>query len=862
VRERLTRAGEWTGERGRQLFRRSPAAGVAALAVLGLLFWTAGVSAAWLSYDVGIDLPERDAIGEMGQMDQATTIYDKNDQPVFTIFKEQRLEVGLDDVSPNVIKAVLSAEDQRFYAHEGVDFVRVLGAVVRNVREGRKAEGGSTVTQQLARTSFLSTDKTYRRKLKEVVLAAQIENTFTKDEILALYLNKVYFGDGLYGIEAAARGYFAKPAKDLSIAEAALLVGLIKAPSRWAPTIDPERAIARRNVVLDTMVNARSITREEYEAAKDEPLKLKDGLSVHESFGLYYKEQVRILLVERFGWERVYQGGLKVYTPLDQTMQQAAEKHVEEWLDRLEARPGFRHDTRKAALADWTPEQGAPDYLQAALMAADPRTGDVLALVGGRSFRESKFNRAVQAKRQAGSAFKPFVYAAALERGASPGTIITNLDAPTATPQGAWVPEDEHSVGSSMTMRTALRTSSNRAAVQMINTIGVHTAVEYAHKLELGAQPAVPSLALGAGEVTLEDMTMAFGAFAAGGMVRDAVFIRKVVDREGDVLYESEDRPRKAIEEATAFFMADMLTDVVNHGTAYGARREGFTLPAAGKTGTTNDYKDGWFVGFTPSLVAGVWVGFDKPRTIFNGGYAAQVAVPIWARFMRDATRGAKAEWIERPKDIIGVAICRVSGKLATEGCRAGEVVYDSATGVVQQRSFVVTQYYRKGVAPREYCDLHGGYHVPTGPADVDASAAPPVGTEDPSAPVASPPGTPDRNPPRAGEPGARAGDPPDEERRGFLGRIFRGNAKTAEQIRAEEERKQREADEKQAEQDRRKAEQDRKKAEDAARKQAEQERKKLEEERKKAEEERRRREQQPPPPKPPPPPVCCDRES
>nr|MBA3948704.1 transglycosylase domain-containing protein [Acidobacteriota bacterium] len=447
--ERLSRLGEWTGERGRRAFRRSPKVTAAALVLAGILVWTAGLSAAWLTYEVGLDLPQRDQIGEIGTMDQATAIYDREDRHVFTIFKEQRLEVGLDAVSPNVIKAVLSAEDQRFYSHQGVDFVRVLGAVMSNLRAGRKAQGGSTVTQQLARTSFLSTDKTYRRKLKEIVLAAQIENTYEKDDILAMYLNKVYFGDGLYGIEAAARGFFGKPAKDLSIAESAMLIGLVKSPSTWAPTINLERAVTRRDVVLETMVDAGNISREEYEAALKEPVKLKDGLTVSERFGLYYKEQVRIELVEKFGWERVYQGGLRVYTALDSDMQQAAEKHVEEWLETLEGRGGFRHPTRAEALKGWNPEKGPPDYLQGALMAADPRTGEVRVLVGGRSFRESRFNRAVQAKRQAGSAFKPFLYAAALENGASPGTIISNLNSPIATPSGNWVPEDEHSTGSS-----------------------------------------------------------------------------------------------------------------------------------------------------------------------------------------------------------------------------------------------------------------------------------------------------------------------------------------------------------------------------------------------------------------------------
>lgn len=859
MKERLKKLGDRTGERGRQLFRAQPRAAAAGLVVVAVLVWTVGLSAAWLTYEVGLDLPERDAISGIGQMDQATAIFDRNDQHVFTIFKEQRLEVGLEDVSPHVIKAVLSAEDQRFYSHEGVDFVRVVGALMRNIREGRKAEGGSTVTQQLARTSFLSTDKTYRRKLKEVVLAAQIENTYTKDQILEMYLNKVYFGDGLYGVEAAARGFFGKTAKDLTVAESAMLIGLIKSPSTWAPTINLERAVARRNIVLDTMIKAGKIDEEEYKAARKEPVKLKDSLSVTESFGLYYKEQVRQELVERFGWERVYQGGLRVYTALDAGMQQAAEKHVEQWLAQLEKRPGFRHPSRGEALKAWNPERGAPDYLQGALMAADPRTGEVRVLVGGRSFRESKFNRAVQAKRQAGSAFKPFLYAAALERGASPGTIITNLDSPIATPQGAWVPSDDHSEGGSMTMRTALRTSSNRAAAQMIRTVGVDTTVEYAKRLELGDMPAVPSLALGAGDVTLADMTMAFGAFANGGYVRDPILIRKVVDRDGTVLYEAEDLPKKAIEEATAFFMADMLTDVVDHGTGYGARREGFRLPAAGKTGTTNDYVDGWFVGFTPSLVAGVWVGFDKPKTIFNGGYAAQVAVPIWARFMRDATRGDKAEWFERPKDIVAVAMCRVSGKRATDGCRAGEIVYDDF-GNPTSRSFVVTQYYRESVVPSEYCDLHFAYDshglpISPGASVPEGSSAlpPPVDLSAP-APFPAPAASEDA---RARDAKEAEKKKEEGEKRGFWGRIFRGDAKTVEERRREQE-----------EQIRREAEKKRQEAEKKAR---EEERRRLERERREAEQRERERreaereeERRPPPPAPTPkpapkPPVCCE---
>src|SRR5690606_5773096 len=338
-------------------------------------------------------------------------------------------------------------------------------------------------------------------------------------------------------------------------------------------------------------------------------------------------------------------------------------------------------------------------------------------------------------------------------------------------------------------------------AAQMIRTVGIDTTVEYAKRLELGDMPRVPSLALGAGEVTLAKMTMAFGAFANGGYVRDPMLIRKVVDADGTVLYEAEDLPKKAIEEATAFFMADMLSDVVDHGTAYGARREGFRLPAAGKTGTTNDYVDGWFVGFTPSLVTGVWVGFDKPRTIFSGGYAAQVAVPIWARFMRDATRGDKAVWFERPKDIVAVAMCSVSGKRATDGCRAGETVYDEF-GNPTSRSLVVTQYYRQGVLPQEYCDLHNTYYTP----GWSVGSAAPAGTGAPEGPVlpAPPPfPTASRDEAAAREAAERAraeARKKDEEEKkpSVWKRIFSGNAKTVEQRRREqEEQVRREAEEK-----------------------------------------------------------------
>ena len=676
---------------------------VASVAVLALLVFLAGGWAAWFSYELTAGLPDRQALKSIGEMAQATTILDASDKPAFTIFKEQRLEIPIESVSPNLIKAVISIEDQRFYDHSGVDGIRMAAAVLRNIEAGRRAEGGSTITQQLARQSFLTRDKTYRRKLQEVILAAYIEKMYDKNEILELYLNKVYFGGGLYGVEAASRGYFAKSSHDLTVDEAALLAGLIQSPSSYAPSVNLERAIARRNVVLQSMVSTGSIDQSTADRARRAPVRLINGLEIQESSGLYFKEQVRRELVERFGWQRVYQGGLRVYTTIDAALQRSAETLVEKGLSDIEKRSGYKHPKRGNAAA--ASDAGLPQYLQGALVAMDPTNGYVRAMVGGRDFNESRFNRATQAKRQSGSAFKPFVYAAALEVGYSPASVIENLDAPIATPQGGWVPEDEHSSATAMTLRTALRTSSNRAAVQLLNSIGIKNAVGYAERLDVGTPPSVPSLALGASDVTLVSLTAAYGAFASGGIVRQPVLIRRVEDSDGRVLYQDAAKSHRAISESTAFLMSSMLADVINAGTAYRARQSGFTLPAAGKTGTTNDYNDAWFIGFTPHLVTGVWLGFDQPTTIIGNGYAGELAVPIWGNFMKVATKGDKPEWFNRPANVVAANVCRVSGKLPNGGCDRVEVA--NRDGGLEIRSMIYTEYFVKGTQPTDLCPLH-----------------------------------------------------------------------------------------------------------------------------------------------------------
>jgi penicillin-binding protein 1A len=664
------------------------------------------VSLAWLIRVIVTPLPDKDAIRGMGVTAQATTLVDLRDRQAFTIYQEQRIDVPLSRVSPHLVRAIIAIEDQRFYDHHGVDLFRVAGAAVTNLRRGRAVQGGSTLTQQLARQSFLTPEKTYTRKLKEVVLARRVEREFSKGEILELYLNRVYFGAGLYGVEAASMGFFGKSAADLDVAEAALLAGLVKSPSTYAPTVDLARATTRRNVVLRAMLDSKVIDRKTYEPAARAAVHLEDALRPAEASGQYFKEEVRRELVERFGWERVYQGGLKVFTTLDLDMQKAAEAEVARSLKEIEERQA-KGRARGGKGARGKAAGALRDPLQAALVAMDPHSGEVRALVGGRDFKMSSFNRATQARRQAGSAFKPFVYAAALERGYSPASLLSNLNAPVMTAQGAWAPEDEHLASSTMTMRTALRTSSNRAAVHMLDRVGISTAVEFADRLGVGPVPAVPSLVLGSGEVTLLSMTAAYGAFANGGMLPVPSLIRRVETTAGEVLYESSPTQQRAVSESTAFLMTTMLADVVNNGTAWPARRVGFTLPAAGKTGTTNEYRDAWFVGFTPHLVAGVWVGYDQPRTIIGNGYAGELAVPLWGRFMIAATKGDKPDWFRAPGNVTSATVCRLSGRLATPSCLDVETV--DAKGNRSRRSQSYVEHFVSGREPSEYCDLHGG---------------------------------------------------------------------------------------------------------------------------------------------------------
>ena len=768
--------------------RRHPGAVRAVIASSAIVVVLSLVGGLWFFASLRRGLPDNEAVGRIGEMDEATTVYDRSDSLAFTIFKEQRIEEPLSAISPNLIRALVAIEDQRFYDHHGFDIFRMVSAGFTNIRHGRAAQGGSTLTQQLARQSFLTPDKTMRRKLQELILAARLERRYSKDRILELSANKVYFGDGLYVVEAASRGYLGKHASELTVADAALLAGLVKSPSTYAPTVSIGRATARRNIVLQAMLDNGAIDRATWQSARATHIALRDTLRAKDPHGEYFKEQVRRELVDHFGWQRVYQGGLRVFSTIDMPMQIAAESALTETLKSIDEKRQVWLARRRAANGKGAGPQteDAAEPLQAALVSLDPQTGHVRAMVGGRDFNDSTFNRAVQARRQPGSAFKPFVYAAALEAGFTAATVLDHLSDPIPTLQGAWTPEDGHSDADSMTLRTALRTSSNRAAVRLLQNVGIPRAVKYARDMGVGDVPSVPSLALGSGEVTLQSLTAAYAAFANHGMVPRAILIRRVEDKDGRVLYESRDSSTRAINDTTAFLMTSMLADVVNAGTGARVRQMGFTLPAAGKTGTTNDFNDAWFVGFTPKLVAGVWVGFDQPHTILPNGFAADIAAPAWAKFMQVATRGDKPEWYVPPPGVTTATVCRLSGKLATEGCNDVELM--NKQGAIERRSMTYTEYFVRGTEPVSYCDLHptravvgsmaallGGGEKPAPPKVDSVSPPPPLTATSGSAEEPVPSVTPQEPAPR--------------KKRGFWSKVF-GIGKDRDEADSAEDRK------------------------------------------------------------------------
>jgi 1A family penicillin-binding protein len=558
---------------------------------------------------------------------------------------EHRRDVPLDEIPENLQHAFIAVEDHRFFAHPGVDPIALGRAVVRNVTSPGTVEGASTLTQQLARTLFLSNKKTYGRKIREAALAMMIDAQLSKEQVLELYLNRIYLSAGVYGVETMSRHLFGRPAKQLNLAECALIAGLARAPATLSPWSNLDGAIARSHVVLARMREEGFINESQAREAIQTSIRIRPYPGAVEPRGGYAKEYLRQLFRERFGGDHPPEW--EVRTTFVPALQDAAEQSVRSALGRF-------------------PQKD----LQAALVAIEPRTGNILALVGGREFSASQFNRASRSRRQPGSAFKPLLYAAALENGYSPVSTIQGLT--NIEPQGPdeWTPRNsDGATPDVLTLRAALLESNNRAATALQQQVGSRPILRLASHVGLHDMPDVPSLSLGTGLVSPIELTGAFATFPNGGVAVVPRGIVRVVDADGGVALDVPVQSERVISVQTAYQMVSMLSDVVDRGTGVAVRRAGVDFPVAGKTGTTNEFKDAWFVGFSSNLVVGVWVGFDQPRTIGPDAYGSRYAAPVWSDFMRRAARIRAPGDFDAPSGLKEATLCRVSYQRPVEGC-------------------------------------------------------------------------------------------------------------------------------------------------------------------------------------------------
>jgi penicillin-binding protein 1A len=695
----------------------------------------------------------------------STRIYADDDTLIGEFKVEKGVYVKIDRIPEHLLKAVVAVEDSRFWHHKGVDYLAIIRAVLKDILAGRIKEGASTITQQLAKVVFLSPEKTVIRKLKEATLAYRLEKNLTKGEILELYLNKIYFGRGAYGVEMAARSHFGKSVSEVTLAEAALLCGLIKAPSRYTPYNNLDMAKKRQLIVLTRMKEEGYITQEQVDEAYQQPLYLT-SVRQEQYTNNYFLEYVRKYLEDTYGAEAVYKGGLKVYTTLNKKMQLAAVNALKEGLLALDKRQGFRGPIghKDINLQEELAKQGSFDkvvmregdiltatvltvssnqatvkamgivgqlfledaqwadrlidpkgrlirrlrynlstflrpgdvikvrlkergvirpvfaleqdpLVQGAVVAIETSTGYIRAIVGGYDFNESEFNRAVSARRQAGSAFKPIVYAAAMDNGFTPASVIT--DEPLvyeSEKYGDWKPGNyDNKFHGATRLREGLTYSRNIITIKLLEEIGVNKVARFAGSLGMeGPFPRNLTLGLGSLSVSPLELTSAFGVFARGGIKIPPISVKYVADSEGNVLENNVPQGQNVISPQTAFLATSMLEDVVKYGT--GKRAKALNRPAAGKTGTTNDYKDAWFIGYTPELIAGVWVGFDDMRTLGHGETGARAASPIWVSFMDQALSAispydsgdAEKRAFPVPDGIVTAVIDPVTGLLAT----------------------------------------------------------------------------------------------------------------------------------------------------------------------------------------------------
>ena len=624
-----------------------------------------------------------------------TTVYSADGQ-VLKRFAEQRREyTPYERIPTQLIDAVVATEGRRFWQHWGLDLSGIFRAALSNLKAGRIVQGGSTITQQLARNLFLSQKVSLERKIKEQLTAIRIERAYSKQEILEMYLNQVYFGHGAWGAQAASRLYFSKDVENLSLNQCATLAGLLKAPTLYSPLDYPLRAIKRRNHVLKRMAELEMISKEEAEEISDQDLELNPQLE-EPGEAPYFVEYVRQQLEKKYGSQLLYEEGVSVYTTLNLKLQKIAEKVL---LEQLARRQKIAEE--QFALQDSLPVDSLRTrVVQGALVAIDPHNGHILAMVGGRDFKESKFNRATQALRQPGSAFKPFVYTAAVDNGYRPTDLILDTPISLPMPDGTlWQPENYDRIFKGpVTLRQALAESRNVATIQLLMKLTPKVVRHYAQMMGISS-PLSPvySLAIGSSDVRLIELVSAYGVFPNRGIRVEPIAVLSIIDRNGNIIEQREKgREKEVLRASTAYVMTSMLESVMDEGTGRGARLwYGFRRAAGGKTGTTNDFTDAWFIGFIPQMVAGVWIGFDEKIPLGKEhASAAAVALPVWARFMKAACDSLElpVEDFEMPPTVVSLEICTQSHKLATPYCpRKREEVFI------------------RGTEPTESCPLHQG---------------------------------------------------------------------------------------------------------------------------------------------------------
>jgi penicillin-binding protein 1A len=674
-------------------------------------------------------------LAELDNIPAISEVFDYGGMRYSKLEGQVRYVVPLSQISSNFINALLAREDSRFYKHRGVDLTGIARAAMRNVNAGNVKEGASTITQQLARNTFDLGEDRWRKKFVEALLALRIEKNLSKEKILEAYANRIYYGLGLYGVETASRACFGKSANELTLSEAAILAGLIRSPNRLTPLGDSRTALAERDQVLGRMEELKMITPEEANAARAEPIPLTKILlpSTQENYAMdAVMRDLGILLPK----DIIDRGGLKIYTTIDPRLQMIAEEAVESKLAELESSKGWPHPKRvPLTTTDPHPDAEKPTespYVQGALVAIDNESGGIRAIVGGRNFKESPYNRAWIAKRQVGSTFKPFVYAAAFSKGMTPGMLVDDSPIREGDIAGlatSWSPRNSDGENEGLQPAALGLIRSRNTMTVRVGEFATRAEVRaLALKAGLENVPDIPAIYLGAFETTLKDLTAAYTMFPNNGVRRQPYIIESIQDRYGKTIYKATRAELRCINPDVDYVMNRLLRDVIRKGTATAAMSFGLTVPAAGKTGTTDDYKDAWFIGYTTRLTCGVWVGMDKPERIADRGYGSKLALPIWVDFIQNASAWKYiAQNFAVPGNLQTVELCRISGAIATTECKFARTSYQAQLP--------------QNLIPRKYCPDHTGllasFPNSTGSTPATASYAPAADAPPPAVPVA-----------------------------------------------------------------------------------------------------------------------------